>query len=68
MNAQVRSMGFPGRYIQGPGALEQLPQLLLELGARDAVLLADATVRATLGGRIDAILAEIPQPAPISFC
>jgi glycerol dehydrogenase len=67
MNAQVRSMGFPGRYIQGPGAVAQLPQLLLELGSRRAALLADATVRATLGGRIDAMLAEIPQPVPITF-
>jgi glycerol dehydrogenase len=67
MNAQVRTMGFPGRYMQGPGALAQLPQLLLELGTRRAVLLADATVRATLGGRMDAMFAEIPPPAPIVF-
>ncbi|HMH28289.1 MAG TPA: glycerol dehydrogenase [Steroidobacteraceae bacterium] len=67
MNAQVRTMGFPGRYIQGPGALAQLPPLLLELGSCRVALLADATVRATLGGRIDAMLAEIQQPAPITF-
>jgi len=56
MNAEVRSMGFPGRYIQGPQALRQLPQLLEELGARSIALLADATVRGTLGSRIDAAL------------
>ena len=67
MNAQVRTMGFPGRYIQGPGAVTQLPQVLLELGARDAALLADATVRATLGRRIDAMLAPSSQAAPITF-
>jgi glycerol dehydrogenase len=56
MSAEVRSMGFPGRYIQGPQALRQLPQLLEELGARSIALLADATVRRTLGSRIDAEL------------
>ena len=49
MSAEVRSMGFPGRYIQGPQALRQLPQLLEELGARRIALLADATVRRALG-------------------
>jgi glycerol dehydrogenase len=67
MNAQVRTMGFPGRYIQGPGAIELLPQLLAELGCRSAALLADATVRAALGGRIDAALAENSHAAPITF-
>jgi glycerol dehydrogenase len=67
VTAQVRTMGFPGRYIQGPGAVTHLPQVLLELGARDAALLADATVRATLGGRIDAMLAPSSQAAPITF-
>jgi glycerol dehydrogenase len=56
MSAEVRSMGFPGRYIQGPQALRQLPQLLEELGACSIALLADATVRRALGSRIDAEL------------
>jgi glycerol dehydrogenase len=56
MSAEVRSMGFPGRYIQGPQALRQLPQLLEELGARSIAVLADATVRRALGSRIDAAL------------
>lgn len=56
MSTQVRSMGFPGRYIQGPRALAQLPQLLAELGARRVALLADATVRHALGSRVDAAL------------
>ena len=63
MNAEVRTMGFPGRYIQGPEALSQLPQLLVELGARHTALLADATVRGALGARIDAALAASP-PGP----
>lgn len=56
MSAHVRSMGFPGRYIQGPQALRELPRLLEELGARRIALLADATVRRTLGARVDAAL------------
>jgi glycerol dehydrogenase len=56
MSTPIRSMGFPGRYIQGPQALQQLPQLLEELGAHQVALLADATVRRVLGGRIDAAL------------
>jgi glycerol dehydrogenase len=63
MNGQVRTMGFPGRYIQGPNALAQLPQLLAELGSRSTALLTDATVRAALGGRIDeAFLAGTRDP------
>ena len=56
MTAQIRSMGFPGRYIQGPQALRQLPQLLGEFGSRRVAFLADATVRRALGARIDAAL------------
>ena len=56
LSAEVRSMGFPGRYIQGPRALRQLPQLLEELGARRIAVLADATVRRALGSRIDAAM------------
>jgi glycerol dehydrogenase len=56
MSTPIRSMGFPGRYIQGPQALRQLPQLLEEFGARRVALLADATVRHALGTRIDTAL------------
>ena len=66
MSAEVRSMGFPGRYIQGPQALRQLPQLLGELGARSVALLADATVRRALGSRIDAALQSSADGAAIS--
>ncbi|MDO6731847.1 glycerol dehydrogenase [Marinovum sp. 2_MG-2023] len=38
-------MGFPSRYIQGPGALKQTGQLLSELGFKRPVLLCDETVR-----------------------
>jgi glycerol dehydrogenase len=52
----MKTIGFPGRYVQGPDALSLLPALLAEFGAHRPVLLADATVRATLGARIDALL------------
>ena len=57
----VRVMGFPGRYLQGPQALRQLPQLLGELSVRQVALVADAVVRSTLGERIEAILGEHAQ-------
>jgi glycerol dehydrogenase len=66
MSAEVRCMGFPGRYIQGPQALRRLPQLLEELGVRSIALLADATVRRALGARIDAALQSSAQGAAIS--
>ncbi len=53
MSGEIRAMGFPGRYIQGPGALVQLPQLVAELGGSRTCVLADATVRGALGARID---------------
>lgn len=52
----VRTMGFPGRYLQGPGALSLLPGLLDELGARRPVLVADAVVRSALGATLDTLL------------
>lgn len=41
----LKTMGFPSRYIQGPGALKQTGQLLSELGFKRPVLLCDETVR-----------------------
>ena len=41
----VRTIGFPGRYTQGPDAILALPALLAELGCRRSVVLADAVVR-----------------------
>lgn len=56
MSPRIRAMGFPGRYIQGPGALGELPRVLAELRGQRVVLLADATVRAAIGARVDAAL------------
>ncbi|WP_204113632.1 glycerol dehydrogenase [Shimia biformata] len=40
----LKTMGFPSRYMQGPGALEQAGQLLGELGFSRPALLCDDTV------------------------
>jgi glycerol dehydrogenase len=54
--------GFPGRYVQGPGALHALGPLLRELGVGHVAAVADATVRAAVGGTVEAALAgDAPQ-------
>lgn len=64
----IRTIGFPGRYLQGPGALALLPGLLDELGARRPVLLADGVVRAALGEAVDAHFAAAgTRPAWLDF-
>lgn len=40
----LRTMGFPGQYVQGPGALQQLGGLLDKLGWRRPMVLCDAIV------------------------
>ena len=40
----IKTIGFPGRYLQGPNALTCLPGLLQELGLRRPVTVADAMV------------------------
>jgi glycerol dehydrogenase len=63
--SDIRTMGFPGRYIQGPNALSTLPQLIAELKCRRISLLADATVRSAIGGSIDTALRESSQAREI---
>lgn len=52
----VRVFAAPGRYLQGPGALEQLGPVLAAYGPRPLVVL-DEFVHDLLGERIDEILA-----------
>jgi len=40
----IRAMGFPRRYVQGPGAVTEVASLLQELGIANAGLLVDAVV------------------------
>lgn len=53
-HAGLRTIGFPGRYVQGPGALDALGTLLRELSVARAFLLIDPFVRNTLAPRIRA--------------
>lgn len=66
MSRPVCAMGFPGRYIQGPHALGELPQVLVELETHRVALLADAIVRGAIGAGVDAALrahaADLEQP------
>jgi glycerol dehydrogenase len=52
----VRVFAAPGRYLQGPDALDELGRVLAGYGPRPLVVL-DGFVRDLLGTRIDAILA-----------
>lgn len=62
----VRTIGFPGRYLQGPGALAELPALLAELGVQRPVLLSDAVVRDTLGAQLNEHLQSL-SPLWLAF-
>lgn len=42
---QSRAFGFPGRYVQGPGAIQQLPGLLKELQCTRVLVVVDNAVR-----------------------
>ncbi|HHZ10890.1 MAG TPA: glycerol dehydrogenase [Rhizobiales bacterium] len=55
MNRRV--FGFPGRYIQGPGALAALPALLSDLGVARPGLVVDPFLAETLGRQLLADLA-----------
>ena len=45
----IKTIGFPGRYIQGPDAVQHLPQLLAELSLSKPIVLMDDLVRASVG-------------------
>ena len=49
MGNSVRTIGFPGRYLQGPGALAALGPLLKELGGSVAAVVAGDRARAACG-------------------
>ena len=50
----VKTIGFPGRYLQGPGALAALGPLMKELGGRTAAVVAGDTARAQSGDAVSA--------------
>ncbi len=51
----VRAFGFPGRYLQGAGALAQLGALAGDLGGTRAVLIADPVVAASARAAADSL-------------
>lgn len=48
----LRIAGFPGRYMQGPGALEALPAVAQNLGVRQLCVVSDDTVDHAVGRRV----------------
>lgn len=54
----TRVMGFPGRYLQGPGLLAEVGNLLRDLGCQKPVLVSDDIVDAALGTRVPESLAR----------
>jgi glycerol dehydrogenase len=50
--AHLRVTGFPGRYIQGPGALQALPAAARELGGAHLLVVCDDTVHGAIGERL----------------
>lgn len=53
----MRIIGFPGRYVQGPGALSTLGALVRELGCERPVVVSDDVVDAALGSAVPDALA-----------
>jgi glycerol dehydrogenase len=64
MNRRV--FGFPGRYVQGPGALAALPALLADLGVARPGLVVDPFLAETLGRRLLGDLAAAGLPAEMA--
>ncbi|RJG05436.1 glycerol dehydrogenase [Noviherbaspirillum cavernae] len=54
----VKAIGFPGRYLQGPGAIRELGSLLREFGSRLPLVVADDIVRQAAGRELDEALAS----------
>jgi glycerol dehydrogenase len=48
----LRIAGFPGRYLQGPGALDALPQIVKTIGARSVLIISDDVVDRAIGARV----------------
>ncbi len=64
----IRCIGFPGRYVQGPGALAGIGRLFADLGYRRPLALADGVVKAKVWPGVAAALAEAGiEPAAVDF-
>ncbi|RZA30676.1 MAG: iron-containing alcohol dehydrogenase, partial [Proteobacteria bacterium] len=56
MNMAVKTIGFPGRYLQGPGAISELGTLLKEFGSTEPAVVMDDIVRQAAGTTLDTVL------------
>lgn len=54
----LKAMGFPGRYLQGPGAILELGKLLDELGCNKPCVVMDAMVRQSVWDGLAAKLGD----------
>lgn len=52
----IKTIGFPGRYVQGPDAISTLPALLHEFGAKRPVIILDDIVRRAAGDALESTL------------
>ena len=59
---RLRIAGFPGRYLQGPGALEAVAEVARDLGAERLLLVSDDLVEQTVGPRLQAHLRAAKLP------
>ena len=58
MSNSFRTIGFPGRYVQGPGAVAALGPLMKELGGKVAAVVAGDSARAASGDGVRVSLEE----------
>jgi len=49
----VKTIGFPGRYLQGPGAIRELGGLLIEFGSKSPAVVMDDVVREAAGAALN---------------
>lgn len=54
MLEQLRVAGFPGRYLQGPGALRAVPAVVRELGGTRVLVVSDDLVEQAVAPRLQA--------------
>jgi glycerol dehydrogenase len=52
----VKTIGFPGRYLQGPGAIRELGGLLNEFGSKFPAVVMDDIVRQAAGNELEDVL------------
>lgn len=50
--SSLRIAGFPGRYLQGPGAIDALPHVVRTLDARSVLVISDDLVHQAIGTRV----------------